>query len=313
MKKRKQNHQKTKKHNVAISCNLLKRLKKICPTKTNQDLSNYCTIKIGGIGRYICFVKTIRQTKKLLLFLNKHNIKYFVLGNGSNVVFEDSGFSGVIVHTKYLNKIYTKSNRIVAGAGVNLFALNYFCAQNALGGLEFSYGIPASVGGAVAMNAGAYGGEMQDVVSHALVCSKGKIKKILAKNMDFGYRHSIFLKNNDIILRVVFKLKNEDKDKIKLKQQEIFARRLESQPYGTLNSGSVFKRVGEGAGKIIDKIGLKSVTIGEIQISPKHANFFVNIGHATSQHLHSAIEFTKEQVRAETGIELEQEIIFVGD
>jgi UDP-N-acetylmuramate dehydrogenase len=295
-------------------CDLLyKKLRKICKTKTNVSLKDYCSIRIGGIGKYVCFVNTIRQTKKLLEFLTKNKIKYFVLGNGSNTVFEDCGFGGVIISTRRLNRLYNKGGFVTAFAGVNLFSLNNFCAKKMLSGLEFSYGIPASVGGALVMNAGAYGGEMQQVVDSALILRGGKVKRLSKKDMDLRYRQSIFLQTKDIILKVVFKLIKGDECSIRQKQQEIFRQRIASQPYQTLNSGSVFKRAGDGAGKIIDKMGLKGVTIGDIQISPKHANFFVNLKNATSQNLHDAIELAKQKAFAELGIKLEQEIIFVGD
>ena len=199
-----------------------------------------------------------------------------------------------------------------------MFFLNNFCLQNNLAGLEFSYGIPASVGGAVFMNAGAFGKEMADVVKSVWVLDKNRIKKLSPKRLSYSYRHSAFMKGgkyqNAIILKAELKLKYGESQKIKETQQEILNKRLQSQPYGTKNAGSIFKKIGEnGAGKTIDKMGLKSVTIGDIQISPKHANFFVNLNNAKSIDLHNAIDFTKNKAKAKMGINLQEEIIFVGD
>lgn len=298
--------------------NLFKSLCRICQTKQNQDLKTYCTIGIGGVGKYVCFPKSVGQVKKLVNFLNKKDIKFFILGNGSNVVFEDSGYSGVLICLTKLNKIYFREQKLTAYSGVNLFVLNNFCLQKSLTGFEFSYGIPASVGGAVFMNAGAFGKEMADVVKSVWVLDKNRIKKLCVKQLDYSYRHSAFMKGgkyqNAIILKAELKLKSGESEKIKETQQEILNKRLQSQPYGTKNAGSIFKKIGEnGAGKIIDKMGLKSVTIGDIQISPVHANFFVNLGKATSLDLHSTIRFVKNKVKNEMGEILQEEIIFVGD
>ena len=297
---------------------LYKNLCRICEAKCNQDLKKYCTIKIGGVGKYICFPKSIRQVKKLVTFLNCHKIKYYIIGNGSNIVFEDTGYRGVLISLKNLKKIYANNTKLFAYAGANLFSLNNFCSKNSLCGLEFSYGIPASVGGAVFMNAGAFGKEMSDVIECVWVLLDGRVKKLFKNQLGFGYRHSEFMKNgkynNAVILKACFKLKKGVNQEIQLLQKQIFAKRMQAQPYGTLNCGSVFKKVqNDGAGKIIDKMGLKGVTIGDIQISPKHANFFVNLKRATSADLHQTINKVKEQALEDLGINLPEEIIFVGD
>lgn len=288
---------------------------KICPTRKNVSLKDFCTIKIGGIGKYICFPKTFNQAKKLMKYIRKKKIKFFVVGNGSNVVFEDDGFSGILINLKFLNKIYAKATIVTAFAGVNLFLLNKFCEEHSLGGLEFSFGIPATIGGAVFMNCGAFGGEIADVVNEVWVLENNKIKKYQKSELEFAYRHSIFMQKKDvIILKASFKLFVSDKKLIRTLQKSFFDQRLQTQPYGTFNCGSVFKKLPSGgAGKIIDKLGLKSVTIGDIQISPKHANFFVNTKHAISKDLHKAIDYTKNLVYNNWGITLVEEIIFVGD
>ena len=293
---------------------LFKKLCKICKCKRNENLSQYCSISVGGIAKYVCFPKSVRQVKKLVCFLSKNRIKYYILGNGTNTVFEDGGFNGVIICLKKLNKVFVNGNIIRAYAGASLFYVNQLCAKNALKGLEFSYGIPASVGGAITMNAGAFGGEMKEVVKSVLALQNGHVKRLTNQQMKFSYRHTCVQSSNLIVLRVCFKLSFGAKEEIEKKQKEIMQKRMASQPYGTFNAGSIFKRTeNESAGKYIDKLGLKGVTIGNIQISHVHANFFINLGGATSADLHKAISFAKQKVLLEYGINLNEEVIFVGD
>lgn len=303
---------------------IYRNLSRICETKRNVDLREYCSIKIGGMGRFVCFPKTVSQVKKLIMFLTKTKVKYYVLGNGTNIIFEDVGYSGVLICLKKMNRVVIKNENVSAYAGANLFYLNQLCAYAGLSGLEFSYGIPGSVGGAVCMNAGAFGGEMKDVVKFVWVLKNGRVQKLKSEELKFGYRTSILQKNKMIVLKVQFRLKQESKDNlgqniaknnnILQNMQQILQKRLTSQPYGTLNAGSIFKKThNESAGKYIDKLGLKGVTIEHIQISQIHANFFINLGGATSKNMHKVIDITKEKVQNEFGVILEQEVIFVGD
>lgn len=295
---------------------LFKALSRICLCRAGESLKNYCTIKIGGRAKFVCLPKNVKQVRRLIAFLNSKKIKYYVIGNGSNIVFNDDGFSGVIICLKKLNKVSVCKKgfgRVIALGGANLFAIHLLCARLGFGGFEFAYGIPASVGGALCMNAGAFGGEMANVVSRAWVLCGKKIRVFNVSKMGLDYRHSNFLNKKDIILKVEFKFFKQSSSKIKQLQQEYFNKRILSQPHGMPSAGSVFKRAGEGAGKIIDKMGLKGVTIGDIQISPKHANFFVNLGNATSKDLSLAISLAKKQAYEREGVCLQEEIIFVGD
>lgn len=288
-------------------------LNKICFCKKDVNLRTLCSIHIGGVGAYVCYPKNIKQVKRLIKFLNKVHMEYYIIGNGTNIVFEDGGYSAVLICFNKMNKFNVRGNRIVASAGLNLFALNHVCKINGLTGLEWSYGIPASVGGAVYMNAGAYGHEIREFVKNVwILTSKGKINKFSNEQMKFGYRKTAIHGTNYIILKVEFCLKNGNSNEIGIAQKEIFDHRRNSQPYETYNAGSIFKRTCVGsAGKTIDKLGLKSVKIGEIQISDKHANFFINLGNGTSEDLHKLIDKTKQTVYQKTGTILEEEIIFV--
>ncbi len=291
---------------------ILKSLLKICDVKSNVDLKFMCSMHIGGLGSYVCYPENIKQIKKLFKFLYKNNIPYFILGNGTNVVFEDCGYSAVLVCMKKFNKYKIKGNNVIANSGLNLFALNYVSKCEELSGLEWSYGIPGTVGGAVKMNAGAYGSEMSHVVKCVWVLRGKRVKKLKPKQIKFGYRHSVFHENNDVILKVEIKLTPSKFKIIDQKQKQIFAYRKVCQPYDTYNAGSIFKKTSLGsAGKTIDKLGLKGVKIGDIQISNKHANFFVNLGNGTSKDLHALINFTKDTVLKKEGILLEEEIFFV--
>lgn len=293
---------------------IFNKLKCICETKVNVSLKDYCSIKIGGVGKFVCFPKSVRQVKRVINLLNSYNIQYYILGNGTNIVFEDAGYSGVLISLKKLKRIIIKGNKLSAYAGASLFYINQLCAKCGLSGLEFSYGIPGTVGGAVTMNAGCFGGEIKDVVSYVWVLHNGKIKKLTSSDMHFGYRNSIVLSSNMVVLKVQFKLKQKPEALILEKMQGNMQKRLSTQPYGTLNAGSIFKKTkNESAGKYIDKLGLKGGIIGDIQISTKHANFFINLGNGSSKDLHLLIDQTKEKVYNIFSESLEQEVIFVGD
>lgn len=290
------------------------KLNKICYTKENVDLKTMCSMHIGGVGSYVCFPKDIKELKRLINFLQKNKQEFFVVGNGSNVIFEDGGYSAVLISLKKIHNYSVKGKTIVAEAGLTLFALNYICKTEGLGGLEWSYGIPASVGGSVFMNAGAYGHEMGDFVKYVWVLSNGKIKRYTNKEMEFSYRHSKIQTTKDIILKASFSLKKADEKEIDERQKQIFAYRKCCQPYDTYNAGSIFKRANNiSVGKTIDKLGLKSVKIGDIQISEKHANFFINLGNGTSRDLHALVDKVKRLVKMHEDIDLEEEVIFVKD
>ena len=282
--------------------------------KPNEKLSYHCTMRVGGNAQFYLEPKTIKQLLKVVKECQKNNIKYFILGNGSNVIFGDKQFKGVVICTKLLKKVKIKKNKIIAECGANLFAINYMLQQNNLGGMEWSYGIPGTVGGAVCMNAGAYGGQMKDVVTKVQIYDGKKIRTLKNKQIEFTYRDSLIKRKQFLVFKVWIKLKFENKEKIKEKQTYYFNRRKLSQPLETYNCGSVFKAVnGVSAGKIIDNLGLKGVKLNGAQISKLHANFIVNLGNATSEDVKELINLIKHKVKEQTGIDLEEEIIFVGD
>lgn len=291
----------------------MQNVKEICHTEENVSLKSLCSYRLGGTGRTVCYPQNIQELKTLLQHLKKYGQKFIILGNGTNVVFEDGGVDEFIVCLKKLNSYKINKNQVYAESGVNMFLLNIICRENSLSGLEWSYGIPGSVGGAVYMNAGAYGSEIKDYVKYVFVLRNGKLKKIKNKDMGFNYRKSNAQLNGDIIVGAFFNLKNGDAEAIKNKQFEYLNKRKQTQPYGKWCAGSVFKTInGISAGKVIDKLGLKSVKIGDIEISNKHANFFINLGNGTSKDLHNLIDYVKAEVLTKENIKLEEEIVFIG-
>ena len=271
------------------------------------DLKKYCTFKIGGRGTII-FPKNVVELKKLIRECQKLNKNYFILGNGSNLLFSDFEINTILVSLKYFNEIrQVKKDEVFVGAGVNLFPLNIYLKNHNLSGLEWSYGIPGSIGGAIFMNAGAFGHSISENILNIKVLKCGKVENISKKNLEFSYRESNI---NGIILGATMKFKEGNLDKIAFLQQDFLERRKMSQPYDKFSAGSVFKRNIEKniiPAKIIDTFGLKGTRIGGAEISKKHAGFIVNNGDAKAIDVLALIEYIKYK----TGEDLELEIIYV--
>lgn len=273
----------------------------------NADLKNYCTFKIGGRGT-IVFPKNVNELKRIVEECDKNNLKYFILGNGSNLLFSDFEIYTILVSLKYFNEIrQVKKDEVFVGAGVNLFPLNIYLKNHNLSGLEWSYGIPGSIGGAIFMNAGAFGHSISENILNVKVIKCGKVENISKKNLEFSYRKSNI---NGIILGATMKFKEGNLDEIAFLQQDYLERRKMSQPYDKFSAGSVFKRNIEKniiPAKIIDTFGLKGTRIGGAEISKKHAGFIVNNGDAKAIDVLALIEYIKYK----TGEDLELEIIYV--
>lgn len=261
--------------------------------KINADLKNYCTFKIGGRGT-ILFPKNQFEVKRIVNDCKKNHLDFFILGNGSNVLFPDGDFKKIIIDLRKLNNIkITKQRTVIAEAGVRLFAFNRFLEQNGFAGFEWSYGIPATIGGLTYMNGGAFGEEVSNYIKKVKVLKNGKISWINRKKIDFSYRKSNIL---GIILAVEFKFKNADSKIIEKQQKEFLEIRKKTQPYDKFSAGSVFKRTDDKIPAImIDKAGLKGVKIGGAEISTKHAGFIVNNGDATSKDVKDLIELTRKK------------------
>ena len=282
--------------------------------KEYVDMRKYTTYKVGGKARLMVFPKNIDSLIKLIKYIKTNNIKYKVLGNGSNVIFSDSLYDGIIIKLDKFDNLEIKDNTIKVGAGYNLIKLSLKCARLGLAGLEFAAGIPGTIGGATFMNAGAYKSDMGYIVKEVKVLTPDlKIKTLSNKEMDFHYRTSFLQKNPEYIcLEVTIKLKKGDRDLILDVIKERKTRRLESQPLEYPSAGSVFRNPeGDFAGRIIEEIVYKGKRIGDAKVSEKHANFIINIGHAKGDDIKKLITEIKEEVLKKYGIELKVEQEFV--
>lgn len=280
----------------------------------NEPLKKHTTFKIGGEAQMFVSVENIDQLKAVLDACKQNDIPLFVLGKGSNLLISDDGMSGVVLTLEgEFKDISIKENKITAGAGVNLAKLCTFALSHSLSGLEFAYGIPGSVGGAAYMNAGAYDGEMKDVVlSVTHITRDGEVVTLDAEDLDLSYRHSVYKTNDNIILFVTVELCSKNADEIKAKMDDFMNRRKTKQPLEFPSAGSVFKRPqGNFAGTLIEQCGLKGKTIGGAQVSQKHSGFIINVGDATCKDVLDLIEFVQKTVKDKTGYFLEREIIHI--
>ena len=289
--------------------------------KENEPLWKHSSLRIGGNAQYVLFPKT---QEELIFALNtciNGNISYKIIGKASNILFDDLGFEGVIIVTDKLNSVeYTYKNDVVyvkAACGKMITELaSETGKKHSLSGLEFAYGIPGTLGGAVYMNAGAYGGEMSDVVVETEVYNTktGQLMKIDFDKHDFSYRHSVFQERDEfVILSSCLKLSVGDAEHIYEIMTKNMSSRKEKQPLEYPNAGSTFKRPGENiyVGKLIEELGLKGCVSGGAQVSEKHAGFIINRGGASSSDVLSLINSIKSAVYDKHGIELESEIIYI--
>lgn len=277
---------------------------------SDVSLKEYTTYKVGGIARYMIFPKNIDSLVEIIRLLKKNKIKHMVLGKGSNVLFSDRVYEGVIIKLDSFDSIEWRENKLIVGAGVSLMKVALMSVRKGLSGLEFATGIPGSIGGAIYMNAGAYKSDMGYVVSSIKVLTpKLRVITMVNKELDFHYRTS-FLKTHPgyICLEATIKLKPGNKEEIEELVQERKRRRLETQPLEYPSAGSVFRNPeGLFAGKLIEDLGYKGLVKGGAMISDKHANFIINYDHASAQDIKDLIEFAKEEVKEKNHIELKVE------
>lgn len=277
---------------------------------SDVSLKEYTTYKVGGIARYMIFPKNIDSLVEIIRLLKKNKIKHMVLGKGSNVLFSDRVYDGVIIKLDCFDSIEWRENKLIVGAGVSLMKVALMSVRKGLSGLEFATGIPGSIGGAIYMNAGAYKSDMGYVVSSIKVLTpKLRVITMVNKELDFHYRTS-FLKTHPgyICLEATIKLKPGNKEEIEELVQERKRRRLETQPLEYPSAGSVFRNPeGLFAGKLIEDLGYKGLVKGGAMISDKHANFIINYDHASAQDIKDLIEFAKDEVKEKNHIELKVE------
>lgn len=283
-------------------------------------LSDYTSWRIGGPVDYLVFPKDGPDLKEVLAWARRDKIPYFILGKGTNILIRDGGFRGMAISLTagfcQLEVVTSLADEIQvqAGAGLPLGKVIDFCIQKGLSGLEFAAGIPGSVGGAVAMNAGAFGGEIKDVLRAVyLMDRQGNMRESSREKLSFSYR-ALHLPPGDIILGSVFSLRPAEITCVQKKIREIIAWRQEKQPYDFPSAGSVFRNPQSGpAGRLIERAGLKGYRIGGAQVSEKHANFIINRGGARAKDVLKLIEVVRDKVWRETGVLLELEIQVMGE
>ena len=295
--------------------NIISEIKKLKVGKviSDVDLKKYTTYKLNEKALGVVYPKDIENLVNLLSFLKENDIKYKIIGNGSNLIFTKY-YDGILIKLDEFNNLEIKDNIVTVGAGYSLVKLSYKVATLGLSGLEFASGIPGTVGGAVFMNAGAYKSDMGYVVKNVKVLTpKLHIITMENKELDFHYRTSFLMKNSDYIcLEATIELEPKDKNEILEIIEDRKKRRIESQPLEYPSAGSVFRNPeGDFAGRLIEEIGYKGKNINGAKVSEKHANFIINTGNATGNDIKNLIEEIKEKVKKEYGIilKVEQEIV----
>lgn len=283
----------------------------------NASMSEHTTFKIGGAADVLIFPSTSEEVSKVFKLLDDFKIPCTILGNGSNVLVLDNGIRGAVIKftDKFFGKVRAEGQKIIAESGAKLKNVSNFAAENGLSGIEFAVGIPGSVGGAVFMNAGAYDGEMKNVVTNVRAVSKnGELQNFGRDSLSLGYRQSIFQKNGFAICEVELSLTSGISDDIKNKMADFTEKRETKQPLDLPSAGSTFKRPkGYFAGTLIDKTGLKGLKIGGAMVSEKHAGFVVNVGGATASDVLKLIDEIKRRVYETHGVNLIPEVRIIGE
>lgn len=281
----------------------------------NEPMKNHTSFKIGGPAALLIEIASTDEIINLMALLNEETVKYFIMGNGSNLLVSDEGYTGIVVKlADYYTNVTIDGTSVKAEAGILLSTLSKIIAKDAFIGFEFASGIPGTVGGAVTMNAGAYDGEMKDCVEYVKVLTReGEILNLSNEDMDFGYRISDVKRKDYIVLETKFRFNKGDIELIKAKTADFTERRTSKQPLTLPSAGSMFKRpVGYYAGKLIDDSGLRGVRIGDAQISEKHCGFVVNRGNATCQQVKELIAIVQKVVKDNYGVMLETEVKYLG-
>ena len=287
---------------------------KIGDVLVNASLSKYTTYKVGGLAKVIIYPKNIDKLVILCRLIKKYQLKYMVLGNGSNVLFSDKTYDGVIIKLDNFNKIEFVGNKVICGSGAPLMKVSREALKRSLAGLEFASGIPASIGGAIYMNAGAYKSDMGYITTSVKVLTPDlKIITLTNKEMAFHYRDSCLQHHKDYIcLEATLRLEKGDKEALEEVTKDRKERRVKTQPLTYPSAGSVFRNPNDvPAGKLIDDLGLKGLTKGGAEVSKVHANFIINKNEASAKDIHDLMLFVKEAVKEHYGIDLKIEQEFI--
>ncbi len=285
-----------------------------------EPMCLHTTFRIGGPADYFVTPNSPEQISLTILFCKQNNLPFYIIGNGSNLLVGDYGFHGVIIqvgsHFEQVTfeKIDDGKCRVTAGAGILLSKLSDKIAKNGLTGFEYASGIPGTLGGAITMNAGAYGGEMrQNIVSATVINEEGVIKVLSKEELELGYRTSIIQRKGFVVMEAVFEFETGDPTEIKTKIDDFTVRRREKQPLEYASAGSTFKRPeGYYAGKLIMDSGLRGFKVGDIMISDKHCGFVINLGRGTASEVLTLIDEVQRRVFEQFGVNLEPEVRMIG-
>lgn len=282
----------------------------------DEPMKKHTTFRVGGNADYFVMPRTIEEIQQVVALCKNENLPYYILGNGSNLLVGDKGYRGVIIQIyKEMNEITVEGECIRARAGALLSKVGSVALEAGLAGFEFAAGIPGAVGGAVVMNAGAYGGEMKDILASAMVLTEdGTILTLKNEELELGYRTSIIAKKNYIVLEAEYQLQRGDKAEIRAKMDELKKQRVTKQPLEYASAGSTFKRPeGYFAGKLIQDAGLRGFQVGGAQVSEKHCGFVINKGDATAADIVELMRQVSEKVYQEFGVTLEPEVKRLGE
>lgn len=279
-----------------------------------EPLAKYTNTKTGGPAECLAFPKNVAEIKSLLVFAKENQVAVTVIGNASNLIVKEGGILGLVIILTDMNEIKVEGNFILAQAGASLIKTTQVAYQAGLTGLEFAAGIPGSIGGAIFMNAGAYDGEIKDVVkSVEVITHDGQLKTYQNNELHFAYRHSRLQEEDDIVLQATFSLRAGDRYAIRNRMEELNFLRASKQPLEYPSCGSVFKRpVGHFTGKLICDAGLQGYQSGGAQVSKKHAGFIVNVDHATASDYLDVIHHIQAEIKAKFDVDLETEVRIIG-
>ena len=280
----------------------------------NEPLKQYTYTKVGGAADYLAFPRNQYELKRIVTFANAQEIPWMVLGNSSNIIVRDSGIEGFVIMFDHFHDVRVNGYVIEAEAGAKLIDVTHVARYHSLTGFEFACGIPGSIGGAVYMNAGAYGGEIAHILQSCKVLTpEGEIKTLTAEELAFGYRHSKIQETGDVVISAKFALAPGNYDQIDQEMARLTHLRELKQPLEYPSCGSVFKRpVGYFAGQLISEAGLKGHRIGGVEVSEKHAGFMINVDHGTAKDYEDLIAHVIATVEKSAGVTLEREVRIIG-
>lgn len=284
--------------------------------RLHEPMKKHTTFRIGGPADYYLCPHSTEELQKILQICRENKLEFFILGNGSNLLVSDKGYRGVVIQLwKNFSDIETEDNTITIKAGALLSKVAAEALEESLTGMEFASGIPGTMGGAVMMNAGAYGGEMKDIIREVTVLTReGELLTLSKEEMNFGYRTSVVKEKGYVVISAVLQLRKGDREEIRKVMDELKERRVTKQPLDMPSAGSTFKRPeGYFAGKLIMDAGLRGFSVGGAQISEKHCGFVVNKGDATAADVLGLIGEVQKRVQEKFGVALEPEVKFLGE